>query len=168
MSVVFGDPAELAIEAKFTGWEGKWCLGSFRLFVGGSEYGDFSDTVDLAAGSRWGRVFLEHSRDRMRPDLDQKSASEVYEEVFGRFMEGRGEGLRFDRDTFLFDDIGDSSLRDTTCVLVVRRADGHERVILRDLATARTEEVIVGPWTCDRAVRAFCSWVDSLDGGGDT
>ncbi|MDH5676355.1 MAG: Imm42 family immunity protein [Myxococcales bacterium] len=162
--MLFGDPAQFAVEADFTGREGEWRFGRFRLLVHGAEYGDFGDTVDLASSCQWGRTFLEHSKERTRSDLDQRSASAVYDELVGRFMNGRGDGDPFDRDTFLFDDIGDSSLRDKTTVLVVRRADGHDRVILRDLSSEQVQEVIVPPWTCDRVVRAFCDWIDALVG----
>src|SRR5690606_6547091 len=97
-------------------------------------------------------------------DLDGHSAAAVYELLLGRFMKpaaAAGNG-RMDRDPFLLDDVGEASLRDRVSVLVVRRSDGCDRVIVRELKQGSVFEEVVPALVVDDTVSGFCDWVLQL------
>ena len=69
----------------------------------------------------------------------------------------------FDRDAFVFDDIGESSLRDKVSIVVARdSASGRERVVMKDLKTGEFRDVYLDGASCDEIVDIFCVWCESL------
>ena len=162
--MLFGDSSRFSIEANALRASGKWMYGNLRFWVGGNALGNFDDSADLAGSARWGRRFLAASARRTRPDLDPLPVEAVYRELFGRFFErgGSRSGEMFDRDPYVLDEVGESSLRDRVSVLAVRRADGQDRIIVRDHREAATWEHLAYAGYCDEVLAEYCSWVETL------
>jgi len=160
--MLWGDPPGFAVEAELTAVQGKWRLGRFRFWIGEVPVGDFEDTVDLAAGARWGRCFLLSSSKRTRPDLEPLRPEQVFHELFGRYFAPGAPIEPLERDPYLLDDVGESSLRDRATVLVFRQRDGFDRLIARSWVTGTTQQIIVEPGHVDDVIRRFCEWVESL------
>jgi hypothetical protein len=168
----FGSPSSFAIEAVLMEIYGTWTYGHVRFWVGGTPIGDFDDSADLAGGARWARRFLAASARRTRPDLDDLAATDVYDILYGQFIVSlRGpdtrklkapRGAAWDRDPYLLEEIGESSLRDDYAVVVARRADGHDRLIVKAFETHAVFEVLLPPGECDATVASYCDWVESL------
>src|SRR4051812_9772628 len=130
-----GHRNSFAIEAELIEIYGKWIYGKLRFWVAGASIGDFDDTSDLATSARWGRVFLAASPGRPRPARDGVAGPDVYEVLCGEFVvdstprpeapaRGGRAGSVWDREPYLLDDVGESSLRDKYAILVVRCSDG--------------------------------------------
>lgn len=173
--MLFGNIHSLAIEAELLEIYGKWTYARLRFWVGGQDIGDFSDTSDLAGSARWGRTFLQESSRRTRVDLDEMPAPDVYELLYGRFViditrvDISAETLyspivyeHWDRDAYLLDDVGESSLRDKFAVLAVRRRDGHDRIIVKSFRDDVVSEVLLPPGECDATIASYCTWVEGL------
>jgi len=164
----FGDREFFAIEAELQEIHEKWTYGHLRIWVGGQPFGDVEDTSDLASSARWGRTLLAASARRRRPDLDATTASDVYELLYGRYVtrvntpENKPMAGTWDRDPYLLDGVGESSLRDKCAVLVVGRGDGRDRVVVMSFRDARVVEVVVDAGVFDGAVSSYCAWVESL------
>jgi hypothetical protein len=161
--MIFGQTSQVAIEAEALRTTGKWLYGHLRFWVGGQALGDFEDSSDLAGSARWGRRFLASSARRTRSDLDGEDVAIVYYKLFGRFFERGATGSEetFDRDPYVLDDVGESSLRDRISVLTVRRSDGRDRIVVHDHRASRTWEVLAPSGTCDEVVATYCSWVEA-------
>ena len=134
--------------------------------------GNFDDSADLAGGARYGRRFLAASARRTRPDLDDLTAADVYDIRCGQYIVAiRGPDTRklkaprgavWDRDPYLLEEVGGSSLRDKYAVVAARRADGYDRLIVKAFKTDAVTEVLLAPGECDAAVASYCDWVESL------
>lgn len=161
--MMFGNVASFAVESELDSAEGKWLFGRFRLWIAGKPVGDFEETCDLAASARWGRQFLRATFRRTRPDLDERRAEDVYVQLYERFLGGGAAQAHelWDRDPFLLDEIGESALRDLVTVLVVRRSDGGDRVLVRDHEEEILQEYFITAGTVDRVLDAYCSWIES-------
>jgi hypothetical protein len=166
--MIFGMLATFAIEAELREVSGKWTFGRLRFWIGGLPIGDFEETCDLATSARWGRTFLGASHRRSRTDLDKKPPAEVYENLQGRFLQPVGaEALnadpeKWDREPYCLDEIGESSTRDVFSIVVARRGDGTDRVIVQSHDEATTSEALVPPGVCDAAIESYCAWVEGL------
>lgn len=162
---VVGNKHEFAIEAELTGADGPWRLGRLRLWIRGRPLGEFDETVDLAACARWARRFLSASPQRTRSDLDAEPAVEVYRLLYGRYFE-RGEAPvdePFIRDPFVLDEVGDAALRDRLSILVLRRGDESDRLLVREHAGgSAVEEYVLPPARCDQVLLDFCHWAEGL------
>lgn len=172
----FGRSDQFSIETSLMEIHGKWIYGHLRLHLGGISVGDFDDTSDLATSARWARVFLQASPRRTRPDLDHASVAQVFERLYGRFVVPIGDvgELRarrpgaspvtepWDRDPYLLDNLGESALRDKFAVLVVRRLDAVDRVIVQRYSDDHLFEVLVDEGLVDAAVKDYCNWVEGL------
>ena len=168
----FGYPSSFALEAVLLEIYGTWTYGHVRFWVGGAPIGNFNDSADLAGGARWGRDFLAASARRTRPDLDDRTAADVYEILYGQYIVSiRGPDTRrlkappdavWDRDPYLLDEVGESSLRDKYAVVVARRADSYDRLIVKAFKTDAVSEVLLAPGECDATVASYCDWVESL------
>ncbi|MEZ4315091.1 MAG: Imm42 family immunity protein [Polyangiaceae bacterium] len=161
--MLFGRKTEFAIEAELEVVDGTWYHGRLRFWIAGEPVGDFEDTSDLAGSARWARQFLAASGQRTRADLDKEGAGEVYRSLYGRFFVRGGSEPHeaFNRDPFVLDDVGESSLRDRFSVLAVRRADGSDRMLVRDHAKDTTTETTLPPGSCDGVIGSYCSWVEA-------
>lgn len=160
---IFGDGSTFAIEAIVDEVHGSWIYASLRFWVAGRELGEFDDTSDLASSANWGRVFLAASSRRTSPDMDPLGADRAYWMLYGRFFDNSESPIEeLERDPYLLDDIGESSLRDRVSVLVVRRADGCDRIIVNEYNVRPIWEHILLPGVCDSVVAAYCAWVDTL------
>jgi hypothetical protein len=168
-----GHRNSFAIEAELLEFHGEWIYGKLRLWVADAPFGDFDDTSDLATSARWGRTFLAASPQRTRPELDGATAADVYQLLYGQYVVDitRTAELRrrrtpappvWDRDPYLLDDVGESSLRDHCAVVVVRRGDGRDRVIVKAFDDEAISEVVLPPGELDATVAAYCAWVEQL------
>jgi hypothetical protein len=162
--MIFGQKSQFAIEAEPLGRDGSMCFGHLRFWLQEQPIGDFEDSSDLAASARWGRRFLSASSMRTRGDLDDHSDDVVYHALYGRFFERGGSAPEepLERDAFVLDEIGESALRDRASVIVVRRTDGRDRVVLRDHDTEKTTGALLAAGLCDRTIDRYCSWVEGL------
>jgi hypothetical protein len=172
--MLFGSTDTFAVEAEFLEIHGKWIYGRLRFWFEGIPLGDFEDTSDLASSARWGRVFLSASPRRTRPDLDSMPAEQVFDVLYGRFVvpvhsephartSGHAErDLVWDRDPYLLDDVGESALRDKVAVVVVRKADGSDRILANDYQEGRLHGFHLAQGVCDHVINSYCTWVESL------
>jgi hypothetical protein len=161
--VLFGSRDTFAVEAEFLAREDKWILGRLRLWVKNAALGDFEDTCSLDSSARWGRVFLRASPRRSRPDLDRLSAEQVFEALYGRYVGPQDVSPGpWDQDPYVLDELGEASLRDREAVVVVRRSDETDRLVWRSLRDGEVREAVVGPGICDRVIREYCDWIDSI------
>lgn len=169
--MMFGERARFAVEAECRDVDGRWVFGGLRFWVAGLAVGDWDDSSELRASARWGRTFLRASPRRTRIDLDDVAASVVYERLYGRFVVPANAPCPrvlagvWDRDPFVFDEVGESSTRDECALVVVRRGDGADRFLVKWFEEGRLLEVILSEGECDRVVDAYCSWVEGLRGG---
>lgn len=163
--IIFGDSGVFAIEAAFAVAAGTWRYGRFRFWVHGRPVGNFDDnTVDLASSARWGRTFLAASARRLRADLDVASAEETYDLLHGRFVDGGGADPTesFDSEPYLLDHVGESSVRDRETVLIVRRSDDRERLLVRDHRNDSLVDYDLPPGVCDKVIASYCDWAETL------
>jgi hypothetical protein len=169
--MLFGNVERFAVEAEFLETHGKWTYGRLRFWVNGSPIGDFDDTSDLATSARWGRTFLKASPQRTRVELDYMASSEVYELLYGRFVEPvntpspKPWAGSWDREPYVLDDLGESAVRDKFAIVVVRKGDGSDRVLVNCFDEERVSETVVPPGDCDLAIEAYCAWVENLREG---
>ncbi|MCB9652915.1 MAG: hypothetical protein H6729_02135 [Deltaproteobacteria bacterium] len=169
---IYGRTEEFALETVACRKDSDGIYGRLRLWLAGRAIGDFTDDgVWLSVSARWGRTFLSRNTDRGRYDLDQAGPKELYHRVYGRFLADRypefentdfGDTEPHDDSPFLLDDVGESSWRDRDSVIVIRRADGKDRVIVRKFITNETSETIVGEGVVDSVISEYCEWVESL------
>jgi hypothetical protein len=164
LTMIFGLTSQLALEAEPIGPGDRWLFGNVRFWVAGKALGKFDDSASMAGGARAGRLFLRASPRRTRPDLDDEDVEIVYTRLFGRFFEPGGARAEepFERDPYVLDEIGESSLRDRVNILAVRRSDGRDRIIVREHAEDSTWELLAPPGTCDDVVAKYCAWVEAL------
>jgi hypothetical protein len=169
--MLFGDAGAFAIEAEFTEVDGKWTYGRLRFWLAGVPIGDFDDTSDLAGSARWGHTFLAASSRRTRADLDGAPSHEVFELLYGRFVvpihliaRPRDKPLAgfWDRDPFVLDEVGESSLRDDFGVVIIRQGDGSERLIAKRFDDERLLEARAPNGEVDRVIASYCAWVEAL------
>jgi len=166
--MLFGSSDNFAIEAESLEVYGKWTYGKLRFWVNGIPIGDFDDTSDLAASARWGRTFLMASPRRTRAELDHMTAQEVYELLYGRFVEPvhtlspKSWPGPWDREPYVLDEVGESAVRDKFAVVVVRKGDGSDRVLVDCFDEKRLLETIVPPGSCNLAIESYCAWVEQL------
>jgi hypothetical protein len=165
--MLFGNPNVFAIEAELLEVYGKWKYGRLRFWIGGNMIGDWDDTSDLATSARWGRTFLTSSDRRTRVDLDNLSPADVYELLYGRFVEPvNSQSIKawpgaWDRDPYIIDEVGESALRDRFAVLVVRKFDGIDRIIVNYFDEERLSETLAPPNICDHVIETYCTWVEN-------
>jgi Immunity protein 42 len=180
--MIFGRPSEFAIEAVVLDYESKWIFGNFRFYVSNLMIGLFEESSDLAASARWGRTFLAAATRRKRTDLDSLSAKDVFYRLYGRYIveasmsiseqsdqsndDWDGEPYVWDRDPYLLDSIGESALRDRNGLIVVKRADGCDRVIANSFRDGSLFEYVIHDGVVDHVVDSYCTWVETLPGGG--
>jgi hypothetical protein len=159
--MIWGDTKAFAIEAHVDPGQ---IYGHFAIWVAGQRFGDMEDAADLASGARWGRLFLQSSPRRNRPDLEARSPEQCVRELFERYVEF--DTSPWDRAAFLLDGAGDSSLRDRASVLVFRGADDRDRVTARGWKSGSTLQAVVAPGVVDDVVGQFCAWVEALPRSG--
>jgi len=159
----FGDPNTFAIQCERIAVESGWCLGRFRLWVGGHSFGDFDDTIDLGASRSWTQVFLDAEQQRVRPDLYVAKAREVFSELYGKYVGDRvGEwNGSWDRDPYVLDEVGDASLRDRCSIVVVRSLAGNERIIVREISSNALHDYLV-PHGCSEVLRQYLGWISDV------
>jgi len=168
MSRVFGSLGEFAIEADHMRSSGKWIFGHLRFWVGGNCVGDYEDSSDLASSARWGRTFLSASARRTRPAYDSMTTAAVFESLYGRHVQSircslpKLDVVFWDREPYVFDEVGESAIRDKWAIVVVRRGDGWDRMIVGSFVDDTLSETALGVGTCDRVVESYCCWVEGL------
>lgn len=166
--MLFGEIATFAIEAEFIEAYEKWTYGRLRFWIDGAPIGDFDDTSDLATSARWGRSFLAASPRRTRPELDCMASDDVYELLYGRFVEPVHTTSpkpwlgSWDRQPYVLDEVGESALRDSFAAVAVRAADGTDRIIIKCFDEGRLIETRVPQGFCDHTIGSYCRWVESL------
>lgn len=166
--MLFGSHDSFGIEAELGEVYGKWTYGRLRFWVGGVSIGDFDDTADLATSARWGRAFLAASPRRTRAELDGAPADELYELLYGRFVQPvDSESPRpwpgpWDREPYVLDEVGESSLRDKAAIVVVPRGDGSDRVLVSNFDDPKVMESNIPEGHCDRVIGSYCTWVENL------
>jgi Immunity protein 42 len=168
-NMIFGNFEKFALEAEILKDSGTWTYGKLRFWINGISIGDFEDCSDLASSARWCRTFLDASPRRIRNDLDNAPAADVYELLYGRFVQSvsvfdavsskpwQGE---WDRDPYVLDDVGESSLRDKFTILVIRKGDGLDRIIVYSCVEKYVFETILPQGDCDLFLAEYCIWIE--------
>jgi hypothetical protein len=182
--MIFGQSEVFLVEATHQETRNKRPLGGFCLHVAGRSIGDLDDLIDLSNSVNSVKIFLEAAQRRIRPDLDGATTSEIFEVLYQRYTvlvsdlqrTSTGKLLRtsagsllrrsamepWDRDPYLLDDIGESSIRDKHTILVVGRSDGSDRVVIKSYGDGSLSEVMVEKDVIDDSFREYCAWVASL------
>jgi hypothetical protein len=160
--MLFGTREKFGIEAQYLETNGSFQYARLQVWVGGAPIGDWDDTSDLAASARRGRRFLKESTRRTRPDLDQLQASQVLHLLYGQYIGAEDWPDNWDTGPYMLNEIGDSSVRDKAVVLVVRRGNGWDRLILKTYRDESLKEIGLEPGVCDEVISAYCSWVETL------
>lgn len=161
--MIFGEKETFAIEVTPEHDRDGRMYGSLRFWVAGSSVGDVAERSNLLASARWGRVFLAASGRRTRPELDSLGATEIYEYLFGRYVQEVNAAPQhipiepWDRDAYVLDDVGQESLLDTFTIVVVRRIDGADRIVVRNHDTNYTLDSVVPNGVCDRVLADYCA-----------
>jgi len=174
--MVVGDSREFAAEFELREITGDWYFGSMRFWLAGREYGKYAEWSNLAASVRAARQFLAASERRTRSDLDGIGAQDVWWRLYGRFLQNvsapvglstplaDGSESWGDVTPYLLEEVGESSVRDVWSIVIVRRSDGADRVIVYDWASGSTTETILGSGVCDATVSAYCCEVETAAG----
>jgi len=165
--LLFGDANTFAIEIAPRVRSDRWFLGGIQVWIAGEPIGDIGDDSDLPTAARWARQFTHASPRRTRPDLDEASANEAFESLWGIYHSGNPanvgdrDALRaWDRDAHDLTDAAEASLRDRAILLVVRRGDGCDRVISRRFSDGKILEQLVSQGVVDGVLTSFVAYVE--------
>lgn len=157
--MLFGAKDSFAIEAEVTARDAGWIFGRLRFWVYNNSYGDYENPVDLKASARWGRTFLAASSRRTRPEFENTPSDQVFYELYGKYLHTAAPPERWDRDAFVLDEFGESSLRDKISIVIVRLRDGIDRLLVRDLSSDSIKDFRLHSGQCDKLVNDYCNWV---------
>jgi hypothetical protein len=137
-------------------------FGSIKFWIAGQGYGVDQESANLRASARWAKRFLASAGERSRPELDDASTEDAFEELYGKFV-GRKNASRgpWNRDPFVLDEIGDASVRDMVAVVAFRCSNNEDRVIVKSLELLKMAEVRLPGGELDDTIRSFCAWVDA-------
>jgi hypothetical protein len=173
----FGQSMSFRVEAFYIQTIDSRLYGNFCLHIADRQIGDLDSAIELTSSVRWARIFLREGPRRVRADLDSATAGEVFDILYQRYISGasqlRGEHEdvvprceleSWDRDPYLIDDIGESSIRDKYTILVIGTGNGDDRVILKSYTEGTLNEFLIRNGDIDSAFREYCTWVDNLYG----
>ena len=181
--MIFGQSQIFSVEAACVEIRNKHPLGTFCLHIASKLIGALDDLVDLSNSARSVKLFLNAAHRRARPDLDNASTAEVFDVLYGHYtvpladlkrtdagnlLVNRNKVQRasaikpWDRDPYLLDDIGESSIRDKYTILVLGRSDGYDRVVIKSYIDGSLSEILTMRGLIDTSLRDYCSWVDAL------
>lgn len=173
--LVFGDPETLAFEVERSVEIDGWAFIHFRIWVGRIPFGNFDDDAPLKVVVERLTSFLLFMGQRCEAELDQLPADEVYRRLFDSIAityepgmsladipdEGDAEPpYRQILARFHLHEVGDSALFGEANLLLMETADGHERVISRDLKTLQTRDTWLPGGSLERAAKPFLIWAD--------
>jgi len=178
--MIFGQSWVFSVEACVEVHD-KRCLGTFCLYIADRLIGAMDDLIDLRNSARSVRLFLKAADRRVRPDLDNASMAEVFDVLYGRYTVRLADWTRtktdnsfanrkrarsttepWDRDPYLLDDIGESSIRDRYTILVVGKSNGEDRIVIKSYIDESLNEIMAESGLVDCSLRDYCSWVDTL------
>jgi hypothetical protein len=175
MIMIFGRQDQFLIEAHHRITFKRRHYGSMRFIIHNQAIGDMDTLIDLTSSAAWARKFLDATHRRTRLDLDNASASEI----FGVLYQGRviqvselhkydqnvqidASSEAWDRDPYLLDDIGESSVRDKYTILAIRRSDGNDRLVIKSYIDGSLRDVIVEQGIVEDSLYKYCTWTDAL------
>lgn len=164
--MIFGNHETFAIEAEVKEPYGKWIYGNLRMWIGGVVIGNYDDASDLASSARWARVFLNHSKGRNWRGIDALTPSEVFADLYGKYLLRTPEGKGFqvppenwDRFALTLDGVGDSSTEGLHGVLVVRIENETDLIISKDLQTSQILHTKLSEGLLDKIISAYLNWI---------
>jgi hypothetical protein len=170
--MLLGKPKQFAIEAIVLDIVDRTVSGKLRFHINGRCFGDFDDTSLLSSSMYHARLFLSASPRRTRIDLETASSEDVYEQLYGRYVvpiqdlysiSGSSGKLAFwDREPYVLDDIGESSLRDKYALIATRISNGADRVILKSFNDDSLWESQLPSRMLDDTLMTYCAWVGGM------
>lgn len=147
----FGSRESFAIEADFLGKRGN---GASAIYASSSR-DDRSVSSMTALTLRRAHAGGERSSQRLRvaaerismgPLLTQSSSYSTVVTSCPRVrLASRRGGVAWERDSFVLDEVGESSLRDKAAIIIVRRGDGWDRMIVKTYADDMLVEQVLPP-----------------------
>lgn len=176
--ILLGEKSQFAIAAEVVRRVDTWLYGHLCFWVEGAEIGDYEEEVLLKTCASHLREFLD-LEDRAWPDAEgmTKEAlfSTVYDSIIVDLHDSKRPRMKEDANKaaiieryklrrFHLDHVGDGAFVDKYGVVMIRRADGANRLLWRDLATKTLRESIIPPGVFEHAAASFLSWVRSQSG----
>ena len=160
-SARFGSPELVAIEVAVDGDHDAWAHGNFRFIVSNTPLGDFTDLCSLAAGARFGRIFVESSPRRRLPKLDSCAPKEVLWHLHDKFLAADFSdwATTWDREAFLLSELGDSATRDAAVLVACVDAREMDWVVGRDVNTGIIADCHLTTGLLNATILQFCAWV---------
>jgi hypothetical protein len=160
--MLWGEQKRFAIEACFLEKHDKWRTGRFVFWIGGVQFGDFTDTMDHGIGSRWGRTFLANSGRRGRADLEQLAPAECFCELYEKYVTGSVYRGPWDRDPYVLDEVGEDSVRDRASIVAFRTSIGTDRIIACSWPERSIREMELASGLLDGILEEYCCWAEQL------
>jgi hypothetical protein len=173
--MIFGQSVNFKVESVCIGSTDGRLYGGFRFHIADRPIGNLGDVIELTSSARWARTFLKAAPRRVRADLDSATTAEVFDIVYQRYISGVSQTRTgnteiipahqlesWDRDPYLLDDIGESSIRDKYTILVIGTSGGEDRIILKSHIDEALNEFTVNRGHIDHTFYEYCAWVDEL------
>ena len=178
--MLFGDPAQFAIECEIAQQSDGDMLVHFRFWFNNLALGDFSDYASLRACVIGLNEFLNYAGNRYEPDLEGKTPEEIFALVYDKIIftpppgtslvevigndkvtdVGRYESPPYtdQRNRFHLDYVGASAFADSVSAILIETADGHGRAIWRDLKSHVLHTIVLRPGEFERVADEFLRW----------
>lgn len=160
--MVFGNPAEFAIDGDITERSGNWVFGRVVFIASGEVIGNPGDAADVLGCRSWMKKFLARSPPPVDSGLESMSPDEFFRVVFDPVMVRGAQPARYPDAfrRFSISNLGMSSF-DRYDVLLVPLSGGGHRLLWREgvSPTARAHDIGAGVF---RSVLEECvAWLDA-------
>lgn len=164
--MLFGKKHRFAIEVSdpIALEEGGELYCHFRFWFGGTAVGDWDEYIMLHTSVEYMFLFQHRSGERLRPDLADLPAKEIFDKLYHFFYEMDAETCPTSRDWLLraiyqMDDIGMSSIVDKYGIILVSRDFRSENLIWISWANKEVvNEFRVCSGEVERASESFVNW----------
>lgn len=173
--ILFGDKSQFAIAAQVVRRVDRWLYGHFCFFIEGAPLGDYEEEVLLKTCAAYLQEYLD-LEDRAWPGQEAMTKEALFAAVYDSIIVDLHEPNRprpkpdasrtdlierYKRRRLHLDHAGDGAFVDKYGVVLIRRGDGADRIVWRDLATKTLGEAVLPPGVFARAATSFLSWVRS-------
>lgn len=133
--MLFGDRASFALECELTERVQPFQFCHLRFFILGNVVGDYSAQTTLGVCLYNAEVFLRFREQRLVPDAEKLSASELFSTYYESCFDSRSPNslsalLEHFNARFHMEEIGGESVREEYAMLLVRQTDERERMVI--------------------------------------